>query len=153
MRCSAWHILRQKSRSRTLPDRKSKGKLNEYGLVSLLEDTFAQNASNKENEATQKKLLELIQKQKEKDPYYGLRFEQKIIIQNLENALGAADSNARSSGLIDQIKEVVRRQNFEIDELRKSTTWGLPIGIAGIVATVIFGIVGLSYPLIRRRSG
>ena len=49
-------------------NRQSKGKLDEYGLVSLLEDIYAQNATNSKEKSKLKILMELIAKQKEKDP-------------------------------------------------------------------------------------
>jgi len=131
-------------------DRASKGKLSEYGLVSLLEDAFAKIATNPKEKENLKTLMKLISKQKEKDPYYGLKFEQEIIIKNLEKEL--VDPNS-SSGFVEQIKEIVRRQNADIDELKKSNSWGMPVGIAGVTLTILFGLMGLMYPLLNKNKG
>jgi hypothetical protein len=133
-------------------DRKSKGKLNEYGLVSILEDAFTQSVTNSKDKEKLKVLMDLIAKQKEKDPYYGLKFEQKVIIRNLEKELRITDKTNTSFGFVEQVKEVVRRQNSEIDELKKSNSWGIPVGIAGISFTILFGLIGLIYPFINRNK-
>jgi hypothetical protein len=133
-------------------DRRSKGELSEYGLVALLEDSFAQNASNPKEKDKLKILMELIAKQKVKDPYYGLKFEQKIIIKSLEREFIPLNESDNTYQFVDQVKEIVRRQNTEIDELKKNSTWGLPLGIAGVILTVIFGILGLLYPFISRKK-
>jgi hypothetical protein len=130
-------------------DRKSKGELSEYGLVSLLEDTFTSLSSGKPDSPKLDLLMNLIIKEKEKDPYYGLKFEQEVIIKNLESKL----TESTQIGFIDQVKEVVRRQNVEIDELKKSNAWGVPVGIAGVVLTILFGIVSLIYPALTRNKG
>ena len=50
-------------------DRKSNGKLSEYGLVNLLEDTYALYSKSPLSQEKSDALLALIKKQKEKDPY------------------------------------------------------------------------------------
>ncbi len=132
-------------------DRQSKGKLSEYGLVSLLEDAYSLNANNSEHKAKLPTLMLLLEKQKTKDPYFGLKFEQEVVIKNIEKEL-ANTSNVNAS-FIEQIKEVVRRQNSEIEELKKSNSLGIPVGIAGVIATVIFGLLSLLYPLLARKQG
>jgi len=133
-------------------DRKSKGELNEYGLVALLEDTYALNASNPKMKDKLSLLMKLIEKQKIKDPYNGLKFEQEIIIKNIEDKLRIIDKNSSSLNFVEQVKEVVRRQNLEIDELKKSNSWGIPLGITGLILTIIFGILGLIYPIVTRKK-
>lgn len=130
-------------------DRKSNGELTEYGLVSLLEDAFAKLASEEVESPKLDALIGLIDKEKEKDPYYGLKFEQEVIVKNLENNV----MEQSGPGLIEQIKEVVRRQNTEIDELKKSNAWGIPVGIAGVFLTLLFGVVSLLYPVLSKKKG
>ena len=72
----------------------------------------------------------------------------EIIIKNLENGLR---TNQGGSIFIEQLKEVVRRQNTEIDELKKSNALGIPVGIAGVLLTLLFGIVSLLYPLLSKK--
>jgi len=133
-------------------DRKSKGELSEYGLVSLLEDTYTLNASNPKMQDKLTLLMKLIEKQKIKDPYNGLKFEQEIIIKNIEDKLKIVDKNSSALNFVEQVKEVVRRQNLEIDELKKTNSWGIPLGITGLILTIIFGILGLIYPIITRKK-
>tara|TARA_R110002060_G_scaffold76136_1_gene86281 strand:- start:635 stop:1219 length:585 start_codon:yes stop_codon:yes gene_type:complete len=131
-------------------DRKAKGLLTEYGLVSLLEDTFTSLSSEKADSPKLDLLMKLINKEKEKDPYYGLKFEQKVIIKNLESKVPEAKIQG---SFIEQIKEVVRRQNTEIDELKKSNSWGIPVGIAGVILTLLFGVLSLLYPALSKNKG
>jgi hypothetical protein len=131
-------------------DRKSKGQLGEYGLVSILEDAFAENATNPQEAENLKILMALLAKQKEKYPYYGLKLEQEVIIKSLEKELCGTEGYCVSNNVIEQMKEVVRRQNFEIDELKISRAWGLPMGIAGIIATILFGMFAFLYPVWRK---
>ncbi len=133
-------------------NRQANGDLSEYGLVSLLEDAFAQNAANLKEKDKLNLLMELISRQKVKDPYYGLKFEQKVIIQSLESELKAQKESSPPHQFVEQIKEIVRRQNTEIDELKKNSTWGVPLGISGVILTIIFGILGLIYPFISRKK-
>jgi len=107
----------------------------------LLEDAFAKISSDNNEKDKLNILLKLIEKQKEKDPYYRLKFEQKVIIRNLENELKALNA---PNMYVEQIKEIIRRQNTEIDDLRKSNKWGIPVGIAGVVFAVIFGIIRIT---------
>lgn len=131
-------------------DRKANGKLTEYGLVSLLEDTYAIYSKGKMDEKQTDTIIALIAKQKEKDPYYGLRFEQEVIIKRLEECVKVA-TESESPSFIEEIKEIVRRQNVEIEELKKNNSLGIPIGLAGVILTAVFGLLGLSYPLIRSK--
>ena len=131
-------------------DRKANGELSEYGLVSLLEDSFTKLSGEKNNSQKLDILIGLIGKEKEKDPYYGLKFEQEVIIKNLENQLQPSQGGL---SFIEQIKEVIRRQNTEIDELKKSNAWGIPVGIAGVVLTLLFGVASLLYPLLSKKQG
>lgn len=131
-------------------DRKSKGELSEYGLVAILEDVYTKYASKAENKDRLKCIMGLINKQKEKDPYYGLRFEQEVVIKYLEEELYKSDDTDSSYSHIEEIKEVVRRQNSEIDELKKNNAWTIPVGILGIILTTVFGLIGLIYPFVSR---
>jgi protein-tyrosine-phosphatase len=131
-------------------DRKSKGELNKYGLVALLEDTYTLNAANPKMKNKLTLLMKLIKKQKIKDPYNGLKFEQEIIIKNIEDKFRIIDKNS-SLNFVEQIKEVVRRQNLEIDELKQSNSMGIPLGITGLILTIVFGILGLIYPILTRK--
>lgn len=133
-------------------DRRSKGMLGEYGLVALLEDAYAINANNGEQKDKLEALLKLLDKQKEKDPYFGLKFDQEVIVKSLEKELSKLESSNYDASFIEQVKEVVRRQNSEIDELKKNNSLGIPVGIAGLVATVLFGLFSLLYPLMTRNK-
>ncbi|HHX8492586.1 TPA: hypothetical protein ACVO3B_004431 [Vibrio diabolicus] len=130
-------------------DRKLNGELQKYGYVQLLEDSFTKEATNNPTSDKLEVLLNVIEKEKVKDPFYGLKFEQELVIKNLESQLS---SEADKLLVVDQIKEIVRRQNLEIEELKKSNALGIPLGIAGLLFTVIFGLLGLSYPLIIRKK-
>jgi hypothetical protein len=132
-------------------DRKSNGQLGEYGLVSILEDAFAANATDSQEAENLKILMALIARQKENHPYFGLKFEQEVIIKSLEKELCGIEGYCPSNDVVEQMKEVVRRQNFEIDELKISREWGLPVGIAGIIAIILLGIFGILYPVWRKK--
>lgn len=131
-------------------NRKSNGMLTEYGLVALLEDTYAQNVNIPESKEKLPILLKLLEKQKEKDPYFGLKFDQEVIIKSLEKELSYKSGANTDLAYIEQVKEVVRRQNNEIEELKKNNSLGIPVGIAGLIATIIFGLFSLVYPLLNR---
>jgi hypothetical protein len=133
-------------------NRKSKGVLTEYGLVALIEDAYALNVNVSESKEKLNTLLKLLEKQKEKDPYFGLRFEQEVIIKNLEKELSNNNGLNSDLGFVEQMKEVVRRQNNEIEELKKNNSLGIPVGIAGLIATIIFGLFSLIYPLVSRKK-
>lgn len=134
-------------------NRKSNGMLIEYGLVALLEDAYALNVNIPETKDKLPTLLKLLEKQKEKDPYFGLKFDQEVIIKSLEKELLHESEANMDLSYIEQVKEVVRRQNNEIDELKRSNSLGVPVGIAGLIATIIFGLFSLIYPLLNRSKG
>ena len=133
-------------------NRKSKGMLTEYGLVALLEDAYALNVNSPESKDKLATLLKLLEKQKEKDPYYGLKFDQEVIIKSLEKELSNKAQPNTDPAYVEQVKEVVRRQNNEIEELKKNNSLGIPVGIAGLIATIIFGLFSLVYPLLSRNK-
>ena len=74
------------------------------------------------------------------------------MIKNIEKELSSSNRENSSYDLISQIKEIIRHQNAEIEELKKKNTWGIPVGIAGIILTVIFGLLSLTYPIIKQRK-
>jgi len=133
-------------------NRKSKGMLTEYGLVALLEDSYALNVNNSEAKDKLSMLLKLLEKQKEKDPYFGLKFDQEVVIKSLEKELANNSEQNSDPAYVEQVKEVVRRQNNEIDELKKNNSLGIPVGIAGLIATILFGLFTLVYPLLNRNK-
>jgi hypothetical protein len=133
-------------------NRKSKGMLTEYGLVALLEDAYALNVNIPESKDKLNALLKLLEKQKEKDPYFGLKFEQEVIVKNLEKELSNNNTTNTEVAYVEQIKEVIRRQNSEVEELKKNNSLGIPVGIAGLIATIIFGLFSLLYPLLSRNK-
>lgn len=133
-------------------NRKSKGMLTEYGLVALLEDAYALNVNNPESKDKLATLLKLLEKQKEKDPYFGLKFDQEVIIKSLEKELSNKSEPNTDLAYVEQVKEVVRRQNNEIEELKKNNSLGIPVGIAGLIATILFGLFSLVYPLLSRNK-
>ena len=133
-------------------NRKSKGMLTEYGLVALLEDAYALNVNIPESKDRLNTLLLLLEKQKEKDPYFGLKFEQEVIVKNLEKELSNSNTTNIEVAYVEQIKEVIRRQNSEVEELKKNNSLGIPVGIAGLIATIIFGLFSLIYPLLSRKK-
>ncbi|PTP52545.1 hypothetical protein [Vibrio splendidus] len=130
-------------------DRKLNGELQKYGYVQLLEDAFTNEATSNPSSDKLTLLLNVIDKEKVKDPFYGLKFEQELVIKNLESQL--SDEKDKLF-IVDQIKEIVRRQNLDIEELKKSNALGIPLGIAGLLFTVVFGLLGLSYPLLIRKK-
>ncbi|WP_318488949.1 hypothetical protein [Photobacterium leiognathi] len=130
-------------------DRKLNGELQKYGYVQVLEDSFTKEATNNPTSSKLNILLNVIEKEKVKDPFYGLKFEQELVIKNLESQLSSETDKLL---IVDQIKEIVRRQNLEIEDLKKSNALGIPLGIAGLLFTVIFGLLGLSYPLVIRKK-
>lgn len=130
-------------------DRKSNGELQQYGYVQVLEDAFTEESTKNATSEKLGILVDVIQKEKVRDPFYGLRFEQELVIKNLESLLNGEENKLL---IVNQVKEIVRRQNIEIDELKKNNAMGIPLGIAGLVFTVIFGLLGLSYPLVVRNK-
>lgn len=133
-------------------NRKSKGMLTEYGLVALLEDAYALNVNIPESKDKLATLLKLLEKQKEKDPYFGLKFDQEVIIKSLEKELSNKAEPNTDLAYVEQVIEVVRRQNNELEELKKNNSLGIPVGIAGLIATILFGLFSLVYPLLSRNK-
>ncbi|MEZ8771611.1 hypothetical protein [Vibrio sp. 10N.247.310.17] len=130
-------------------DRKLNGELQKYGYVQLLEDAFTNEATSNPSSSKLTLLLNVIDKEKVRDPFYGLKFEQELVIKNLESQLTDEEDKLL---VVDQIKEIVRRQNLDIDDLKKSNALGIPLGIAGLLFTIVFGLLGLSYPLLIRKK-
>ncbi|HBC3506516.1 hypothetical protein P3626_23225 [Vibrio parahaemolyticus] len=130
-------------------NRKLNGSLMEYGYVQLLEDAYTEQSNSGTDLEKLNLLLAVIKKEKVKDPFYGLKFEQELVIKNLESLLQNEDNKLL---IVGQIKEIVRRQNLEIDELKKNNALGIPLGIAGLLFTVIFGLLGLAYPVLMKRK-
>ena len=125
-------------------DRKSNGKLFNYGFVNVLEDYSVNllTAKTKEDNENFSLIVNLINEELKGEPFNQLKPEQKRILLNLQNSLKTQDIKNGIYNL-NELNDVLRIQNENIEKLEIQNAWSIPLAIIGVVLTLIFGIISL----------
>ena len=126
-------------------DRKSNGKLFNYGFINVLEDYSVNllTAETKKDNKNFSLIVHLINEELKGEPFNQLKPEQKRILLNLQNSLKIQDVKNGIYNL-NEMNDVLRIQNENIEKLEKQNAWSTPLAIIGVVLTLIFGIISLN---------
>ncbi|MCK5329619.1 MAG: hypothetical protein KAR36_13540 [Candidatus Latescibacteria bacterium] len=130
-------------------NRSHNNSLEDYGYINLLEDTIKEEIiQDKSSPAKINTLLNMVEAQKKVDPYFGLANEQKIILQNLELAIKANNQDIIQKNF-EEIREIVKAKNREIEEVKTRNKWNVPIGLTGLILTILFGVLSVLFSIIK----
>lgn len=125
-------------------DRKSEGKLFNYGFVNVLEDysVYLITDTTQRNQENFRLIISLINEELKGEPFNQLKAEQKRILLNLQYALTNKDVETGIYNL-NELNDILRIQNEYGAKLEKQNGWSIPLAIVGIVLSLFFGIISL----------
>lgn len=135
-------------------DRESGGRLKEYGYNNLLEDYMLHTLKTKdgnESKAVSEKINQLLEEERQKRPYDVLTEGSKRAINNLKQSIetknyeqAALNFNSLEQDFVETYRGL---KNLEIEnEFNKK------LGIIGLTLTIIFGLLGIIWPLLLRKK-
>jgi len=135
-------------------DRQSKGTLLNYGFINTLEDysvyLISDTTKNNGNDKFSL-ILKLINEEIEGKPFNNLYAEQKRILFSLQKSINNQDIQTAEYNL-NELNDMLIVQNATKEKLEQQTSWSIPLAIAGIILTFIFGIVSLLVSLPKKRN-
>lgn len=129
-------------------NRKANDKLFDYGFINILEDYLVHIFTNKDKYNKEKYVFvtNLLKNELKQEPYSQLPNDQRRILKNLENAIQKSDSTSAIYNLT-ELNDVLLNTNNEIRNLERESKWTLPLGIVGLVLTILFGIMTILSPI------
>jgi len=125
-------------------DRESNGQLSKYSYIFVLEDYLSFIVSNdiKEDDNYYNIVYNMLEKEKEQEPYTFLTQEEKRIMKNLESSIKLNNTNNALFNLT-SLNDVLRIKNEKVKRLETQNFWSLIISILSIVFTLFFGIMSI----------
>jgi hypothetical protein len=125
-------------------DRKSNGKLFNYGFINVLEDysVYLLTTETEKDNNNFYLIVNLINEELKGEPFNQLKSEQKRILLNLQNSLKTQDVKNGMYNL-NELNDVLRIQNENIEKLERQNAWSIPLAIIGVILTLLFGIISL----------
>ncbi len=122
-------------------DRKSDGTLSKYGYIEILEDfvVYVGNKESKGNPALIDKIMGILNKAKETEPFASLPSEERRLMDNVQLFIQNNDS-ANSLNTLNELKQVILVRHKEYNRIAKQNAWSIPLAVLGILFTTIFGI-------------
>ena len=121
----------------------------DYRLNHLLNTFIKKLQSNKDSlevgklKVYIKKAKELLNKNKEVEPFSDLPDQEKNILNDILSYVQSKDSDSA----IRKLKELaiaVSKQKLYVNKLEKQNKWSIPLAIIGLILTVIFGVLSLN---------
>ncbi|MDP8213430.1 MAG: hypothetical protein P9X22_09135 [Candidatus Zapsychrus exili] len=117
--------------------------LEEYGYINTLEDCIkSEYLSSSPNVERISMIFSIIESEKKVDPYFGLQNEQRIALKNLEIAIKSNNQELIKENF-EEIREFVKSKNRELNDLANKNRWNLPVGLIGLILTILFGLLSL----------
>ncbi len=129
-------------------DRKYSGLLLAYGFKNTLEDYLIniKKDSNKDNDQFFEKIMTLIKKEEEQEPFSSLPSEQRRIMVNLSKAIESNNQEQASFNLM-ELNQILRLKYEAFKELKRQNSWAIPLAILGFVITILFGLINILRPI------
>src|SRR4030067_881998 len=135
-------------------DRDEKGTLMKYGYVESLEDFLVRIVSKSGTDNTYKIysniILNVLREAKKIEPYASLPPEERRLMASMQQFIQNGDK-PNSLNTLNQLKQVVLARHKEYENIARLNSWSLPLAIASIVLTILFGI-GKGFIAIIRRT-
>jgi Ca2+/Na+ antiporter len=129
-------------------NRKSDGKLMNYGFVNVLEDYLVTllNNPDKFKNGNYNYVVQLIKNEIKQEPFSQLPADQRRVLKNLESSVKIKDSVSAIYNLT-ELNDILINNNNQLKGLEKENNWSLPLGIVGLVVTILFGIMSILSPI------
>jgi hypothetical protein len=133
-------------------NRKSNGKLLDYGFVNLLEDYLVSLINDKTLTKSNNyySVVKIIQNEIKQEPFSQLPNDQRRVLKNLESAINAKDSLSAVYNLT-ELNDILIDNNNQLQSMESENKWALPIGIVGAILTLLFGILTILSPISYKR--
>jgi len=96
-------------------------------------------------------LIPIVEAEADREPFSNLPPEQRRILLILSNSIKAGDQEL-AEGTMKELSDILLLRNEELESLRSSSEWSLPIGIIGLTLTVVFGSVSIYRQFLRGQS-
>ncbi len=129
-------------------DRESEGALLKYGFINTLEDYLTYIRKNEGKESGWRKnilcnkVMEMIEKETEMEPFSKLPDEQRRILINLSNSIANNDKNLADLNL-NELNDVLNINNNKMNDLKRQNSWSIPLSIGSLIATIMLGFWGI----------
>lgn len=122
-------------------DRKSNGELFTYGFINLLEDysVYLITDTNQVSSENFPLIIDLINEELKGEPFNQLKVEQRRILLTLQKSIMNNDIEVGIYNM-NELNDIFRIQNEYIEKLEKRNSWSIPLAIAGIILSLIFGL-------------
>lgn len=129
-------------------NRQSEGKLQNYGFVNILEDYLVARLNDKDKYAKENYnyVVQLIKSEIKQEPFSQLPADQRRVLKNLESAVKSKDSTAAIYNLT-ELNDILINNNNQLSSLEKENNWSLPLGIVGLILTILFGLMSVLSPI------
>ena len=88
----------------------------------------------------------LLKNELKQEPFSQLKTDQRRILKNLENSIIKKDSATAIYNLA-ELNDVLINTNNQINKLERENNWALPLGIVGLILTLLFGIMTVLSPI------
>lgn len=86
------------------------------------------------------RIIEVISEYEEKSPYSGLPDLERTIINDIQKYLDGNDKESINRKIAEIISAIQSRQE-ELQKLRSSNKWAIPLSVMGVVFTIVFGVM------------
>ncbi|NOI83319.1 hypothetical protein F0237_21915 [Vibrio tubiashii] len=122
-------------------DRKGNGRLSSYGRTETLEDfvVFLNSSESSISVEMAKNINDLLVSSRQTDPFAQLPAEERRLMEKLQAQTDKyEDQNATKT--MDELKQVLLIRHKEYQKVEEQNAWSLPLSIAGVFLTLVFGI-------------
>src|SRR4030067_845675 len=106
--------------------------------------------TNQFNDEYSKIILNVLREAKKIEPYASLPPEERRLMDSMQEFIQNGDK-PNSLNTLNQLKQVVLARHKEYENIARLNSWSLPLAIASIVLTILFGI-GKGFIAIIRRT-
>jgi len=123
-------------------DRKSDGKLHNYGRIETLEDfiIFINSSNDNSKDINTEEVTTLLENFKKTEPFSALPIEEKRLMDQLQILISLPTSKEQVSNVLDQLKQVILARHKEYQRIENQNTWSIPLSFIGILLTLVFGV-------------
>ena len=105
---------------------------------------------NRNNEEYFAQVLKIMEAEKQSEPYSHLSIEQRRIMLNIDYAITHDLADIALDNLAD-LNDVIRMNNESLASYKSQSNWAIPLGIIGLVLTIIFGLTSALRPISNMR--
>jgi hypothetical protein len=137
-------------------DRQSNGALVKYGYIETLEDFIVylnspdQNSTSSRSNSTAS-IIQLLTEARETEPFASLPSEERRLMDYIQTLVSNQASNEDLAHAMNELKQVLLARHKEYLRIESQNAWSIPLAIAGLILTVVFGVWSLVLSIRRKR--